>query len=134
VRIVIDTNVLISACHKPGGLEARVVSLAISGQITACVSPAVLIEYREVLSRPKFITVRSIANETLNLLEHHAVVVQPTNTLNVSPDEDDNRFLECAVAAQADFLVSGNLKHYPESWGSTSIVNARRFFELSSVR
>jgi putative PIN family toxin of toxin-antitoxin system len=134
VRVVLDTNVLLSACWSPTGLEARLVSLSISGQLTACVSTAVLAEYRDVLSRPKFIGMRVIADETLNSFESAATVVQPTTTLRVSPDDDDNRFLECAAAAQADYLISGNLRHYPASLGTIQIVNARRFFELNSIR
>ncbi len=134
MRVVLDTNILISACLKPGGLEANLVTLAISGRLTACASPAVLTEYQEVLFRPKFAGVRGVAGETLSSLERALLIVHPTATVRVSPDEDDNRFLECASAAHADFLVSGNLRHYPLSWGDTRIVNARQFFELNSIR
>jgi predicted nucleic acid-binding protein len=43
----------------------------------------------------------------------------------VCADPDDDAFLECAQAAQADYLVTGNLKHFPSSWGSTRVVTAR---------
>jgi predicted nucleic acid-binding protein len=46
---------------------------------------------------------------------------------SAASDEDDNRFLECALSAGADFLVTGNLRHYPEIFGTTRIVNARGF-------
>src|SRR6516162_10259595 len=77
VRVVLDTNVLLSACWSPGGLEARLVQLSISAQLSACVSPAVVAEYRDVLSRPKFIGIRVIADETLNAFERAATMVQP---------------------------------------------------------
>ena len=134
VRVVLDTNVLLSACWSPGGLEARLVALSISGQLTACVSPAVLAEYRDVLSRPKFMGIRVIADETLNKFESAATVVRPTVALQVCKDDDDNRFLECAVAAQADYLISGNLRDYPISFGTIRIVNGRQFFELNSIQ
>jgi predicted nucleic acid-binding protein len=47
----------------------------------------------------------------------------------VSPDERDNRFLECAESAGADFLVTGNRQHYPSVWKTTRIVNARELIE-----
>jgi uncharacterized protein len=134
VRVVLDTNVLLSACWTPTGNEAKIVSLALSGSITACVSPMVLGEYRDVLLRPKFAGFRGLALQTLNEFERTAVLVNPTEAVKASLDEDDNRFLECAAAAKAEFLVTGNLRHYPDSWGSTRIVNGRGFFELSSVR
>ena len=44
-------------------------------------------------------------------------------------DPDDNRFLECSEAAHAEFLITGNLKHYPKEYKNTRIVNARQFLE-----
>jgi uncharacterized protein len=134
VRVVLDTNVLLSACWSPTGNEAKIVALALSGTLTACVSPAVLAEYRDVLLRPKFAGFRGLAIQTLNEFERTAVLVNPTEPVSASTDEDDNRFLECAAAAKAEFLVTGNLRHYPDSWGVTKIVNGSRFFELSSIR
>jgi putative PIN family toxin of toxin-antitoxin system len=131
---VLDTNVLFSACYKVTGLEARLVNLAIMGRLTACVSPPVLAEYSDVLFRPKHAGIRGVVDETLNAFERAAVLVQPTIAVKVSPDDDDNRFLECAAAAQADYLVPGNLKHYPPSWAGVGIVNARQFFDLNSIR
>jgi uncharacterized protein len=108
--------------------------MSISGRVTACVSAVVLDEYRDVLFRPKFAAFRDLARLTLNAFERSAELVHPVRTLHVSSDEDDNRFLECAAAAEAEFLVSGNLRHYPPAWGDTRIVNARGFFELSSIQ
>lgn len=127
MRVVLDTNILVSACWKPGGLEDTVAGLAVSGQITACVSPAILAEYREVLARPKLAAAGERAANLLAGLQRAALVVEPAVTLRVSVDDDDNRFLECAEAAAADYLITGNLRHYPEIRGNTRIVNARTF-------
>ncbi|MBV9037914.1 MAG: hypothetical protein JO182_25715 [Acidobacteriaceae bacterium] len=48
----------------------------------------------------------------------------------MSPHEADNRFLECVEAAQADFLITGNKRHFPAEWEGTRIVNAREFFSI----
>jgi predicted nucleic acid-binding protein len=53
VRVVLDTNVLISACLKPDGLEARVAAMAASGELDACVTGEMLAEYRDVFGREK---------------------------------------------------------------------------------
>lgn len=131
MRVVLDTNILVSACWKPGGLEAQVADLAIAGQITACISPHVLAEYRDVLSRPKLASVSGRAHELLAALERSAVSAESTTQIAESIDDDDNRFLECAVAAGAHYLITGNLRHYPSDLtaphGTIRIVNARTF-------
>jgi putative PIN family toxin of toxin-antitoxin system len=127
VRIVLDTNILVSACWKPAGLEAQVAGMAISGSLTACVSPAILAEYRDVLARPKLAAIAERAAALLSALEQKALLVEPPRQLHSSLDDDDNRFLECAEAAHADYLITGNLRHYPAMCGSTHVVNARNF-------
>ena len=131
MRVVLDTNILISACWKPDGLEAQTVQLAIDGTITMCVSPVVWAEYRDVLMRKKFLALRTPAEQMLAFLELRTLSVDPTEAMHISTDEDDNRFLECAAAANAAYLITGNLKHYPQQCGVTRIVNARQF--LSSL-
>ena len=53
-RVVLDTNVVVSACLTPEGAPATIVELALLGAFTLCLSPAVLAKYREVLAREKF--------------------------------------------------------------------------------
>jgi putative PIN family toxin of toxin-antitoxin system len=130
VRVVLDTNIVVSACWKSDGLEAQLVDLAIARKITACVSAEILAEYRDVLSRPKLSGISGRAVELLAALERAAVVVETTAQVRASIDEDDNRFLECAEAAGADFLITGNLRHYPANWARTRITNARAFVSL----
>jgi putative PIN family toxin of toxin-antitoxin system len=127
VRVVLDTNILVSACWKSGGLEAWVVNMAIRGEITACLSAEILAEYRDVLSRPKLAAVSVRAQEILPALERASIHVQSGAQLAESIDDDDNRFIECAVAAGAEYLITGNLRHYPAVWGVTHVVNARMF-------
>src|ERR1051326_1859692 len=103
VRVVLDTNILISACLKPAGLEARVVELAFAGIIEACVTEEVESEYREVLCRDKFRPWRERAEIILAAFARRAVRVTASQPLQVATDEDDNRFLECACAARAGF-------------------------------
>src|ERR1035437_1450104 len=59
-----------------------------------------------------------------------AVEVTPIQPLNISGHEPDNRFYECADAASADYIVTGNLKHFSQSHRNTRIVNPRQFLEL----
>lgn len=88
-------------------------------------------EYRQVFGRAKFSKLNSTTVATLlSLIASEASVVFPYQRLNVSKDEDDNRFYECAEAGGADYIVTGNLRHFPASHKGTRIVNARQFLEL----
>ncbi|HVW10211.1 MAG TPA: putative toxin-antitoxin system toxin component, PIN family [Bryobacteraceae bacterium] len=134
MRVVLDTNILVSACWKPGGNEAEVARLATTGRITPCVTPAIIAEYRDVLSRRKLAQISQLGAELLASLERAALSFEPSAEtgapVRASVDEDDNRFLECLDAAGAGFLITGNLRHYPEIWGAARIVNARTFLSL----
>jgi putative PIN family toxin of toxin-antitoxin system len=130
MRIVLDTNVLISACLKPEGLEAETVARARDGRITACVTEEVWAEYREVMLRDKFRAMRERAEAMLASLEASVVRVDGGETVSAADAEDDNRFLECAAAAGAEYLVTGNLRHYPAEWAGTRVVNARGFLDI----
>jgi uncharacterized protein len=130
VRVVLDTNVLISACLKPGGLEARVAGMAAAGEVVACVTDEILAEYRDVLGRDKFRAWREASEALLSALALCTVHVVGGEPVQASHDDDDNRFLECAAASGAAFLITGNLRHYPAAWGCTQVVNARGFFDL----
>jgi putative PIN family toxin of toxin-antitoxin system len=129
-RIVIDTNVVISAALKPTGLESQVIELLAYRAFQLFVSPDVLAEYRGVLSRPKFAHIPpERTSRLLSLLAKEATTITPLQRLHVSPHDDDNRFLECAEAAQADYLVTGNKRHFPKRWKRTELVNARELLQ-----
>ena len=60
-------------------------------------------------------------------------LVHPTRTLAEATHEADNRFLECAEAARADFLITGNKRHFPKDWKVSRIVNAREFIDPTAI-
>ena len=64
-----------------------------------------------------------------------ALLPAPARALGVCADPEDNIFLECAEAARAHYLVTGNQKHFPAKWADTQIVTARRFLdEVEDIR
>ena len=131
IRAVLDTNVIVSAVLTRGGAEARVLDLAAVRKIQIYATPAILTEYEEVLGRTKFRRVSpEVIGGALDLIRRVAILVNPTVTLAVSPDESDNRFLECAEAADADCLVTGNRRHFPARWKKTVVMGARELEEL----
>jgi putative PIN family toxin of toxin-antitoxin system len=130
IRIVLDTNVVISAHLKEKGAEARVFDLVANQLISVYVSEPILTEYEGVLSRRKFRIDEEQVYLSMELIRKVSVLVTPNATVSASVDEADNRFLECAEEAQADYLVTGNKRHFPKRWKGTVVVDAREFLEL----
>jgi putative PIN family toxin of toxin-antitoxin system len=129
MRVVLDTNILVSALLNRHGNEALVLTATLGGKFDLVLSPAVLLEYELVLHRPKFGFSQAEVRATLTALRRAGQLVRPTKAVTTSPDESDNRFLECAEAGQADCLVTGNIKHFPAKWGKTHIVRAAALIE-----
>jgi putative PIN family toxin of toxin-antitoxin system len=125
IRVVLDTNVLVSANLSDQGLESLVVSLVLNRKIRLCLSPPILDEYRRVLYYPRLKFEPAEIDRLLARLRRCGIKVVPDHPVSVPPDEPDNRFLECAEAARAEFLVTGNQKHFPNRWKLTDVVTAR---------
>jgi putative PIN family toxin of toxin-antitoxin system len=132
LRLVIDTNVVISAALKSAGLQRTVFLLAITKPARWYISDPILKEYAEVLARPELRIRRGLRQQFLQLIKNHRYLVAPTRHLEVTPDPDDNLFLECADAARADYLVTGNQKHFPRFWKNTKIITPREFISLAA--
>jgi len=130
LRLVIDTNVLVSAALKPQGLERTAFLLAISRPARLYVSRAVLEEYSEVLARPELKIRKGLRVQLLQLIRNRSYKVAPLVHLEVASDPDDNKFLEYADAARADYLITGNQRHYPKFWKRTKIITSREFIEV----
>jgi putative PIN family toxin of toxin-antitoxin system len=130
LRLVIDTNVVVSAALKPQGLQRTVVLLAMSKPAHWYVSGAILSEYDMVLARPELKIRRSLRQQLLQLIRNHTRVLVPSRLTQVTSDPGDNMFIECADAARADYLVTGNPRHFPRFWKSTKIINSREFLSV----
>ena len=130
MRIVFDTNIVVSAMLSPSGTAADVLRLALHRHVQLCASEVILQEYEEVLRRPKFRRQPQVVSGLLKAIRVVAELVEPTATLAVASDAADNRFLECAAAAKADYVVTGNTRHFPAARGRTRVVTARELIEL----
>lgn len=130
MRVVIDTNVVVSALLKVNGPEAGVLFAVSDKKLIWCVSPAILAEYATVLHRPKFSHISESYIHALLTLAAGARVVHPTTRLKVSSHEEDNRFYECAQAAHAEYIVTGYAKHFPQDLPPTKVVNAGRLLQI----
>jgi len=125
IRVVLDTNILVSALLSRLGKEALVVEAVRSGTLRPCLSAEILEEYAGVLFRSKFSFEPAVVNALLVLLRDRGALSNPRPSTYRSPDPSDNKFLHCAAEAKARFLVTGNQRHFPQrAYGTTSVVNA----------
>jgi len=132
LRLVVDTNILISAAIKPTSLQRTVFLIAISKPARLYVSQPILDEYAEVLARPELHIRKGLRLQLLQLLKNRSHLVLPSRSLEVAADPDDNIFLECADAARADYLITGNRRHFPAFWKKTKIITSRDFLEIAA--
>jgi len=105
-RVVLDTNVLVSA-YAFGGGPALLMRAAITGEYVLITSPPLLAELARVLA-DKLAFESSRVDDVVRQVARIAEVVRPTQRLSVIADEPDNRVLECALAGAADLIVSGD--------------------------
>ena len=132
LRLVVDTNVLVSAALKPDGLQRTVLLIAITKPARLYVSDSIMAQYRDVLARPAMNIRKGLRQQLLQLIKRHAHSVQPARSLRATRDPDDNKFLECADAARADYLLTGNQRHFPKYWKKTKVISSREFVTLVS--
>ena len=130
LRLVLDTNIIVSAALKPQGLQRTVLLLAITKPARMYVSSEIVSEYAEVLARPELAIRKGLRSQLPQLIRSRAHAVKPSCRLAVTPDPDDNMFLECADAARADYLLTGNQRHFPKFWKSTKVISSREFMTL----
>lgn len=133
LRLVIDTNILVSGLISPGGLERAVLTFALTPPAQWFLSSEIANEYKDVLPRPKLKIKRAQRIVLESLIKQRSVVVMPAVKVSVCADPKDNKFLECAEAARADYLITGNKKHFPKFWKNTKIINAREFIEAVAL-
>jgi putative PIN family toxin of toxin-antitoxin system len=131
--VVIDCNVLISAGASNGFV--RHVLLRILEQCDVIVSAEIIEEYERVSDYPKFSDeTRSYVKDTIDRVERCAHLVIPEPCGLQHPDPDDIHFIEAAVAGDADFIITGNLKHFPDGvYGNARAVSVREFAELAGM-
>ena len=130
LRLVVDTNVVVSDALKPDGLQRTVVLLALTEPARWYVADAILSEYAVVLARPELKVRRNLRQQLLQLIKNHTRLIVPSRLSRVTTDPADNIFVECADAARADYLVTGNERHFPKFWKNTKIIDSREFLKI----
>ena len=131
MRIVLDSNVLVSALLNPHGAPGSVLNGILDGRISLLADNRILFEYEDVLRRDKFRFDSEDVRALLDFLRAEAEYISASPVPDHFDDPDDLPFFEVAKAGQAQFLVTGNRRHYPdEEW----VVSPQHFLGLYSAR
>ncbi|MBI4196257.1 MAG: putative toxin-antitoxin system toxin component, PIN family [Deltaproteobacteria bacterium] len=136
MKIVCDTNVLISAYIFPGGSPEEIINLARVKEVTLCISPDIVTEFKKVLLM-KFKHTEREADDRVERLTQISEIVYPKERISLIQRKDsDNRILECAQAAEVDYLISGDKRDILPlgKIGQTEILTAIVFLERYKER
>lgn len=125
-RIVLDTNILVSAFWSADGCPAKVLEMVMLRYVQLVYSNLIMAEYKSVLSRPKFRFSSTRTDLLLSNLEELGLLIVPRKSDFCMSDESDRIFYDTAKAGQA-ILVTGNLKHFPKE---KSIMSPGDFYDL----
>lgn len=132
-KIIVDTNVLVSALIRKSYPYFIVYELLPEQRVQLCVSDAVLTEYSGVLQRPKFAKYPDFvlkAKTLLTAIELYAVRYVPQIKLELIGDKDDNKFLELADECDADYLITGNTNDFTfRAYKQTKVVMPKEYWE-----
>ena len=115
MRIVLDTNVLVSGLLNAKGNPAKIVTLILTGALQICHDQRILAEYTEVLSRPRFKFDPNRVRDVLAKIQADGLSGNGTNVALGLPDPDDEPFIDIALEMHAEYLVTGNLSDYPSA-------------------
>lgn len=132
-KIVLDTNVFISALGWEGN-PRKILQECIEGKYQLCISRAIILEISKVLSYPKFNFIQSQIDDFIALIAEITTLIEPDFTLVIiSTDPSDNRILECALAADCRYIVTGD-KHLLElgTFQNIQIVSPEVFLSTDS--
>ena len=134
MRIILDTNVLVSALIQHNYPFFIVDNILADTNLQLCISPKLFAEYLEVLKRDKFSRFPDFharAQALLADIEGRSLRFDPSKVVTIIEDDADNRILELAEACEADYIVTGNTNDFTMTeYKGTKIVSPKDFFEL----
>ncbi len=126
MKVVLDTNVLVSALINPKGMPAKILNLILNEKLTILYDNRIMGEYREVLSRKKFNFSHEMIEPLINFIKYEGEFIASEPLKTHFSDEDDKMFLEVAVSGNAEYLITGSTKHFP---AENNIVTPKIFIE-----
>ena len=127
MKIVLDTNIIVSAFLNPQGLPGEIVSLVLTKKIIVCYDNKILSEYTEVLTRSKFNFNIELVNDFLEFIKNNGEYIVSESQKILFTDEDDKIFYDVYKSSDSEYIVTGNVRHYPQE---RNIITPREFIEI----
>jgi len=127
MKIILDTNIIVSALLSPRGLPAKILNLVLNGNAKIIYDNAILSEYIDVLGREYLKLNQEPVHIVLDFIEKDGefkIAIPQKKSFN---DEDDKKFYELYKSGNADYLITGNKRHFPKENG---IVTPREFIDM----
>jgi putative PIN family toxin of toxin-antitoxin system len=129
MKVVLDTNVLVSALLSPNGLPAEILNFVLDGTLTIVYDNRILSEYKDVLHRKKFAFDAELIHILLDFFIQKGVFINALPLSIPFKDEDDKIFYEVFKSASIDFLITGNKKDFPKE---NNIVTPKEYIDIYS--
>jgi putative PIN family toxin of toxin-antitoxin system len=127
MKVVIDTNVIVSALMNANGTPAKILALILNGKATILYDNRIIFEYIDVLSRKDFGFDIETINDIINYIRTEGEFVN-SEYINIEfIDETDKKFYEAHKSGEAQYLITGNIKHFPKE---DSIIIPKSFLEI----
>lgn len=134
VRVVLDTDVLVSGLLSPRGAAAAVLNTVIGGRVELLYDDRIIEEYREALLRPCFGFDKSSVGRFLSFIEQEGEWVEAMPMgIGLKSGGEEMPFLECAVSGRADALVTGNVRRFPKAALQVVKIKSQRDFLEESL-
>ncbi len=114
MKIVLDTNVLVSGLLTPYGTSGEIVRMVSAGKLIILYDSRILLEYQEVLHRSKFQFDKGQVDLLIDFIKRNGQVTSTSPLKKSLHDPDDVPFLEVAIGGESECLVTGNKVHYPQ--------------------
>jgi len=111
--VVLDTNILVSAMLTINGIPARIIEMALDGELSVCYNSNILLEYNNVLYRPQFSFNAKKVQNIVSTITELGIELTPTASNFPMTHESDRKFYDLHKAANA-ILITGNIKHFPK--------------------
>jgi uncharacterized protein len=108
MKVLIDTNVLVSAALKDKDPEAVILFVTEQPDFEWIVSVEILAEYKDVLARPKFSLPENVRHRWVALLDALTTQVEVNTAFEFPRDQKDAKFLACALTANTEFFITGD--------------------------
>jgi len=134
IKIVVDTNILISFFCYPGGIIRELMKKILALEYELVLSNEIVDEFKEVINK-KFNELTIVEGEFIKFIQDNFTIINPEKKLNIVKDDaTDNKIIECAVAAKADFIISGD-KHILDlrKYKNIKILNPSDFLKMAAL-